>query len=69
MRFAKAVSELSYPFDPSAVSSGAEAVDYERRRERRRRRPITPLSDESLEMIDDVYGVDEASGGCVICPK
>jgi hypothetical protein len=65
LRFAKALSELSYPFDPSAVSSGAEAVDYERRR----RRPITPLSDESLEMIDDVYGVDEASGGCVICPK
>ena len=45
-------------------------VDYERRRERiRRRRPINPLSDVSVETIDDVYGVDEASGGCVICHK
>lgn len=70
MRFAEALLELSYRFDPSALSSGAEVVDYERRRERlRRRRPINPLPDASLETIDDVNGFDEASGGCVICHK
>ncbi len=45
-------------------------ADYERRLERlRRRRPVNPLSGRSADTIDDVYGVEEASGGCVICHK
>ena len=45
-------------------------ADYEARRERlRRKRPVNPLSGRSPETIDDVYGIDEASGGCVICHK
>jgi 3'-phosphoadenosine 5'-phosphosulfate sulfotransferase (PAPS reductase)/FAD synthetase len=45
-------------------------TDYEKRRERlRRKRPVNPLSGKSPDSIDDVYGIDEASGGCVICHK
>ena len=45
-------------------------ADYEKRRERlRRSRPVNPLSGRSVDTIDDVYGVDEAAGGCVICHK
>jgi hypothetical protein len=45
-------------------------ADYEKRRERlRRNRPVNPLSGKAPETIDDVYGIDEASGGCVICHK
>lgn len=44
--------------------------DYERRRERlKRRRPTNPLADADVDTIDDVYGIDEAAGGCVICHK
>ncbi|MBY5841272.1 phosphoadenosine phosphosulfate reductase family protein [Rhizobium leguminosarum] len=44
--------------------------DYERRRERlRRNRPVNPLADPQFETVDDVYGIDEAAGGCVICHK
>ncbi|MDX0967322.1 phosphoadenosine phosphosulfate reductase family protein [Sinorhizobium medicae] len=45
-------------------------ADYERRRERlRRSRPRNPLADPQFETVDDVYGIDEAAGGCVICHK
>jgi hypothetical protein len=45
-------------------------ADYEKRLERlRRRRPVNPLSGRSTDTIDDVYGIDEAAGGCVICHK
>jgi 3'-phosphoadenosine 5'-phosphosulfate sulfotransferase (PAPS reductase)/FAD synthetase len=45
-------------------------LDYERRRERlRQRRPANPLADADAATIDDVYGIDEAAGGCVICHK
>lgn len=45
-------------------------ADYERRRERlRRNRPINPLSAHRRDTVDDVYGVDEADAGCVICHK
>lgn len=45
-------------------------ADYEKRRERlRRSRRINPLSARSAESIDDVYGIDEASGGCIVCHK
>lgn len=45
-------------------------ADYEKRRERlRQRRRINPLSANSGESIDDLYGIDEGAGGCVICHK
>lgn len=45
-------------------------LDYERRRERlRRRRPVNPLADAAMDTVDDVYGVEEAAAGCVICHK
>lgn len=44
--------------------------DYEKRLERlRRNRKVNPLSGKSAETIDDVYGIEEAAGGCVICHK
>ncbi|MGN8171686.1 phosphoadenosine phosphosulfate reductase family protein [Agrobacterium sp. 22117] len=44
-------------------------ADYERRRERlRKNRPRNPLAD-PCETVDDIYGIDEAAGGCVICHK
>lgn len=45
-------------------------ADYEARCERlRRRRPANPLSGRSPDTIDDIYGIDEAAGGCIICHK
>jgi 3'-phosphoadenosine 5'-phosphosulfate sulfotransferase (PAPS reductase)/FAD synthetase len=45
-------------------------ADYEKRLERlRKRRPSNPLSGRAPETVDDVYGIEEASGGCVICHK
>lgn len=45
-------------------------LDYDKRRERlRRNRRINPLSARTSETIDDVYGIDETAGGCVICHK
>jgi hypothetical protein len=45
-------------------------TDYDRRRERlRKRRPVNPLSGRSTETVDDIYGIDEAEGGCIICHK
>lgn len=45
-------------------------ADYEKRLERlRRSRRINPLSARAPESVDDVYGIDEASGGCVVCHK
>lgn len=44
--------------------------DYERRRERlKRQRAANPLADNQADTIDDVFGIDEAEGGCVICHK
>ncbi|WP_342630170.1 phosphoadenosine phosphosulfate reductase family protein [Nguyenibacter vanlangensis] len=44
--------------------------DYKRRLERqRKRRPVNPLSGRSTTTIDEIYGVDEAVSGCVICHK
>jgi 3'-phosphoadenosine 5'-phosphosulfate sulfotransferase (PAPS reductase)/FAD synthetase len=45
-------------------------ADYEKRRERlRKNRRINPLSANTAETIDDVYGIDEGSSSCVICHK
>lgn len=61
----ESLSELIEPARVAEIRS-----DYERRRERlRRNRRINPLSARTNESIDDVYGVDEADGGCVICHK
>ncbi len=44
--------------------------DYEKRRDRlRRNRRVNPLSAKTHEDVDDIYGIDEADGGCVICHK
>ncbi|RUW29156.1 MULTISPECIES: phosphoadenosine phosphosulfate reductase family protein [unclassified Mesorhizobium] len=44
--------------------------DYEKRRERLRRgRRVNPLSGKTAETIDDVYGLDEGAGSCVVCHK
>ncbi|MBY5760168.1 phosphoadenosine phosphosulfate reductase family protein [Rhizobium leguminosarum] len=45
-------------------------TDYDKRRDRlRRARPVNPLSGRSVDSVDDIYGIDEASGGCVVCHK
>lgn len=45
-------------------------ADYEKRRERlRKNRRLNPLSANTPESIDDLYGIDEGSGSCVICHK
>jgi 3'-phosphoadenosine 5'-phosphosulfate sulfotransferase (PAPS reductase)/FAD synthetase len=44
--------------------------DYEKRRERLSRgRQRNPLSGNTAQTIDDVYGLDEAASSCVICHK
>ncbi|MBN3868026.1 phosphoadenosine phosphosulfate reductase family protein [Gluconobacter kondonii] len=44
--------------------------DYQKRRERLfRNRRVNPLSANTTETIDDVYGIDEGSSSCVICHK
>lgn len=45
-------------------------ADYDKRLERlRKRRPSNPLSGRAPESVDEVFGIAEASGGCVICHK
>ena len=62
---AESLDELSQPDRIAQIES-----DYEKRIERlRRKRRLNPLH-EGLELsIDDIYGVDEVSAGCVICHK
>ena len=61
----ESLTELTLPDRVDQIKA-----DYERRLERlRRRRPANPLSGRSPETVDDVYGIDEASTGCVICHK
>ncbi|WP_245460836.1 MULTISPECIES: phosphoadenosine phosphosulfate reductase family protein [unclassified Mesorhizobium] len=44
--------------------------EFEQRRERLLvRRRVNPLAGSQVPTIDDVYGIDEASAGCVICHK
>lgn len=63
--FGERLTDLAAPARVEQIKA-----DYEKRRERlRRNRPINPLSGRSLETVDDVYGINEASGGCVICHK
>lgn len=46
-------------------------VDFQKRQERYlARRPRNPLASQTTEpSIDDIFGIDEASAGCVICHK
>ncbi len=61
----ESLTELIEPARVAAIKA-----DYEKRRERlRRNRRVNPLSANSAETIDDVYGVDEGSSSCVICHK
>jgi len=61
----ESLTELIAPERVEAIKA-----DYEKRRERlRRNRRINPLSANTAETIDDVYGIDEGSSSCVICHK
>lgn len=61
----ESLTELIEPTRVAAIKA-----DYEKRRERlRRNRRINPLSANTAETIDDVYGIDEGSSSCVICHK
>jgi hypothetical protein len=61
----ESLTELIAPKRVAQIKS-----DYEKRLERlRRNRKVNPLSGKSTETIDDVYGIEEAAGGCVICHK
>jgi 3'-phosphoadenosine 5'-phosphosulfate sulfotransferase (PAPS reductase)/FAD synthetase len=61
----ESLTELIAPERVDAIKA-----DYEKRRERlRRNRRINPLSANTAETIDDVYGIDEGTSSCVICHK
>jgi len=61
----ESLTELVQPKRVEAIE-----LDYKRRLERlRKRRPRNPLAAGIDETIDEVYGIDEAAGGCVICHK
>ena len=80
MKYEKTALKDGSPFTWSQGESLIELIepkrveqirtDYDRRRERlRKRRPVNPLSGRSTESVDDIYGIDEAEGGCIICHK
>ena len=62
----ESLTELARPERVAAIKA-----DYDRRMERlRQRRRRNPLSARTPDdSVDDVYGIDEAEGGCVICHK
>lgn len=62
----ESLTELTLPERIEAIRE-----DYRKRLERlRSRRPQNPLSTRPVnESIDDIYGVEEAEGGCIICHK
>jgi hypothetical protein len=61
----ESLSELIAPKRATQIKA-----DYDVRLERlRKRRPLNPLSGKSADTIDDVYGIDESAGGCVVCHK
>jgi len=56
------------------LSAPSRVEEIEREFEQRRvrllaRRRVNPLASNQVPTIDDVYGIDEASAGCVICHK
>ena len=61
----ESLDELSQPKRVEAIEA-----DYLRRRERLlAARKRNPLAGAEVTTVDDLYGVDEASAGCVICHK
>lgn len=61
----ESLTELIEPDRVAAIKA-----DYEKRLQRlRRNRRVNPLSANTAETIDDVYGIDEGSSSCVICHK
>ncbi|MFK4259201.1 phosphoadenosine phosphosulfate reductase family protein [Agrobacterium tumefaciens] len=59
------LDDLSKPERIEAIEA-----DYEERRNRLlSRRRSNPLAGNAPVSIDDIYGIDEASAGCVICHK
>jgi 3'-phosphoadenosine 5'-phosphosulfate sulfotransferase (PAPS reductase)/FAD synthetase len=61
----ESLTELIEPGRVAQIKS-----DYEKRRERLfRNRRVNPLSARVPESVDDIYGIDEASGSCVACHK
>lgn len=62
----ESLDDLSQPARIAAIEK-----DYELRRQRliNRRRPNPLAGSEGEPSIDDVYGIDEASSGCVTCHK
>lgn len=61
----ESLTELIEPERVKAIE-----LDYDRRVARlKKRRPKNPLAAETDDSVDDVYGVDEADAGCVICHK
>lgn len=61
----ESLTELVHPDRVAQIKA-----DYEKRLERlRHSRRRNPLSAGGPETVDDVYGIDEASGGCVVCHK
>ncbi|MDH7640253.1 phosphoadenosine phosphosulfate reductase family protein [Sphingomonas oryzagri] len=61
----ESLTELARPERVKAIRD-----DYEKRLARLRARlPRNPLSGRQSNSVDDVYGVDEAEGGCLICHK
>lgn len=80
LEYEKTALDGGSPFTWSSGESLSELVepdrvaqikaDYEKRLARlRRARPVNPLSARSPESVDDVYGIEEAAAGCVICHK
>lgn len=80
VRYEKTALEDGSPFTWSQGESLTDLIqperieairsDYAKRLERlRSRRPRNPLSARVPETDDDVYGVEEAEGGCIICHK
>lgn len=61
----ESLTELIEPQRVAQIKS-----DYEKRRDRLlRHRRVNPLSANTAETTDDVYGIDEESSSCVICHK
>lgn len=62
----ESLTELAHPQRIQEIRE-----DYRKRLERlRSRRPHNPLSSrQSTVSVDDVYGIEEAEGGCLICHK
>lgn len=80
VKYEKTALEGGSPFTWSQGESLTELIepervraivdDYDRRLKRlQKRRPRNPLAAATDESVDDVYGIDEANAGCVICHK